>query len=399
MSRFWTYAATLTVCATLASFGGDDPRPNAPSTDPYTEGGSPELMKAAGYASMGGFKFATNDTTAIDAFMGTSDIRWIETEHFELGFALGSYQVERTEKKKILAELTELQAKLPSIKPKTKLLDPWLRAHLYAQRLEQCLDAFIELIQVDLADFPDGTKAWDLTGTYMGEGPYLGQKGKFEVLILPSEATYMSFLREQFGLSLTRTLRWNIIPEDTLTLIAHIEQAQLKKDSALHGHLGFNLGISFLNSYKHYSYDAPIWLREGIGHFMERRIDPRFNTFDSSEGSLPKVTKKSDWKTEVAKLVRSGAPPRMARLIKIKTYSEMELEDHFTTWSMIDFLVKTHPEEFANFLGTIKGRTDERGYSLATDLKEAHREAFKSVFGWSYLDFDQAWAAWVGETY
>lgn len=379
--------------------GGDDPKPNDPSTDPYTEGGKEELMKAAGYASMGGFKFATKDTATIDKFMATSDIRWIETEHFELGFALGPYVVKQAEKKEIRAELTELSKIFPTIKPKMKRLDPWLRAHMYAQRLEQAWDAFLEIIKVDPATFPDGTKGWDLTGTYMGEGPYFGQKGKFEVIIFPSEAASVSFLREYFGLSIKKTQRWNIIPEDTLAIITHTGQSQFKKDSALHAHLYFNLAINFLDGYKHYSYESPIWLREGLGHFMERRIDPRFNTFDSSEGSLPEMTKKSNWKPEVIKLIRAKSAPRMAELINVKTYGELELEHHFATWSMVDFLVSTKPEEFATFLGTIKGRTDEKGYPLTTDIKGAHRDAFKSVFGWSYSQFDTAWAEWVTADY
>jgi len=391
---------TVLLVSLISSFGGgDDPRPNDPTTDPYTEGGSEQLLKAAGYVSMGGFEFSMTDTAGIDAFMATSDIRWIETEHFQLGFALGSYKVRQADKKKIRAELTELALKLPSVKPKSKILDPWVRAHLYAQRLEHTWDDFLALAQVEASEFPDGTKGWDLTGTYMGEGPYLGQKGKYEVLILPSEAASASFLKQQFGLSIKKTQRWNVIPRDTLVLVTHIGQGSFKLDSALHGHLTFNLAINFLDGYKHYSYESAIWLREGLGHFMERKIDPRYNTFDSSEGSLAEMTKKSDWQAETKKMVRGDKAPRMAELINLKSYGELELEHHFATWSMVDFLVETRPKEFATFLGTIKGRTDSKGYALATDLKGAHRDAFKSVFNWNYSQFDKAWVAWVSETY
>lgn len=392
-------ALTLLVLP-ISSFGGDDElRRNDPATDPYTEGGSAELLKAAGYPSMGGFKFCNTDTAEIDEFMATSDIRWIETEHFELGFALGSYKVKQAEKKLFRAELAELAQVFPSIKPKAKVLDPWLRAHMYARRLEVMYQNFLELIQVDAAEFPDGTKGWDLTGTYMGEGPHLGQKGKYEVIVLPSEAASVSFLKNQFGLSIKMTQRELVIPEDALVLVTHIGQGQFKIDSALHGHLTFNMAISFLDGYKHYSYESPIWLREGLGHYLERKVDPRFNTFDSSEGSIAQMTRKEKWAPETKKLVRSGKAPRMAKLINLKTYAELKLDDHFATWSMVDFLVKTQPAKFAIFLGTIKGRTDDKGYPLSTDLKGAHREAFKAVFDWSYAQFDTAWSTWVMETY
>ena len=37
---------------------------------------------------MGGFEFATTDTAEVDEYMAVCDIKWIETEHFELGFGL-----------------------------------------------------------------------------------------------------------------------------------------------------------------------------------------------------------------------------------------------------------------------------------------------------------------------
>ena len=43
-------------------------------------GGNPELMEAAGIFSHGGFEFGKTDTKGLDAFLATSDIRWIETE-------------------------------------------------------------------------------------------------------------------------------------------------------------------------------------------------------------------------------------------------------------------------------------------------------------------------------
>ena len=110
-----------------------------PANDPYTRGGKEKYVEAAGYASMGGFEFGARDdtTTEVSALLEGVEVRWIETAHFELGIALPKVKVTKEERKKVKAELAKLQKALPVVKPDTKFLDPWLRAHLYAQRLEE----------------------------------------------------------------------------------------------------------------------------------------------------------------------------------------------------------------------------------------------------------------------
>ena len=383
----------------VAAQGKRDLPRNHPSSCPYCQG-DPELMRPAGLASHGGFEFGTTDTTGVDRLLGVCDIKWIETEHFELGFALGSHRVRQEEKKKIRAELTELAEFFPAIKPKTKILDPWLRTHLYAKRLEKVWDRFLELMQVTEDQFPaEDAPPWNLEGKYMGIGPYAGQDGKFEVLILPSEAASVLFLKDQFGLLIKRTQRWNVVDRDSLILIIHTQQGTLKNDGALHGHLAFNQTINLLDGYKHYSYDTQIWIREGLAHFVEREINPRFNTFDSSEGAVAEMTRKENWEPEVLKLIRKGEAKRMAQLLTLKDYAELELEHHYTTWSMIDYLVRSNPDGFACLNDRLHGITDERGYADGSNLNERHRDAFRDCLGLSYAEFDQAWAAWCLENY
>ena len=369
------------------------------ANDPYTLGGDPERMAAAGIVSHGGFEFATTDTAGVDDHMATSEIRWLETEHFELGFALGPYRVPAKEKKTFLAELTRLAEQLPEVDPKAKVLDPWLRAHLYAMRMEEQYARFLELVQLEQAVFPDGSKPWNRQGTYRGEGPHLGQKGKYEVLILPSEAASVEFLRHFFGLSIKRTQRWNVVERDTLTVTIHLQQGSLKSDPALHGHVAFNLMHNFLDGFEHYSYDTPIWLHEGLAHWAERRVNPDHNSFDGSEGSVPQMSKEKDWAGKTRKLVSGGKAPRMAALMRLKNYGQMSLDDHFATWSMIDFLHQTRPEGLAGLIQGLKGRTNAEGFPDGSNLPDVHRGLFQEHLAMSYSAFDAAWTAWVSEAY
>jgi hypothetical protein len=371
---------------------------NDPQECPYCEG-QIGLMELGGVVSHGGFEFGRGTTADIDALLAVNDIRWIETEHFQIGFALGPHKVKQDEKAKIRAELTKLAETFPEVKPKTKILDPWLRAHLYAQRVEECWDRFVELMQIDESAFPDGDTIWNMQGEYMGDGPYLGMKGKYELLLLPSEASSMLYLREQFGLIVRLSQRWNHMERDTISLTAHTGQGDLRDDGALHGHVVFNLTINLLDGYKHYSYELPVWIREGLGHWMERDLDPRFNTFNSAEGAVAHMTRKDKWKPEVTKLVARGEALRMAELVHLKGYGELELRHHYTTWSVVDWMIQTNPDGLACFVGELTGLVNDQGIADGSRMPDAHRDAVKECFGLSYAQLDAAWAEWVKLNY
>lgn len=377
---------------------GDETRPNDPSLCPWCHG-EPDRMKAAGIVSHGPFPFGLKDTEEVDAYLATSDIKWIETPHFELGYALAPYKVRTEERQKLRDELTELAEVLPDVKPRAKVLDPWLMAHLYARRCEKQLARFLEVAQLELDDFPDGTKHWDMTTPYFGEGPYLGMKAKFEVLILPSEPASQLYLSKQFGIRHKITQRWHLPAEQSISLTTHIQQGALRIDTALHGHVAFNLAHNFLDGFKHYSYETPVWLHEGLAHFMEREIDPHYNSFDSSEGSLASKTSKDDWGREVLKLIAADEAPRLSQLVGRKTYGELELDDHYVTWSMIDFLAREHPDALAALLGGLKGLKREDGWPDGGRVQDRQRELFRELFGGSYADFDERWRAWAREAY
>lgn len=362
-------------------------------------GGDPALLEAAGLVSHGPFPFGNEDSARVDALLAVNDVRWIESRHFRIGFALGPHKVKPEEKNKIRAELTKLAAVLPAVSPKQKILDPWLRAHLYAQRCEEIWTRFLERMRVQEEDFPATPQPWNRQGKYMGEGPYLGEREKFELLILPSEASHVTFLKHHFGLLIKQTQRWNILSRDCLIAVMHVEDGGLREDQALHGHVAFNLAINLLDGYKHYSYETPIWIREGLAHHMEREISPLYNSFDSSEGAVAAMTSKSKWEPEVKKLVLAGQAPRMAELVALKGYAELELPHHFTTWGVVDYLTRTNPEGFACLNDRLHGHVDAQGVPDGSNLLDLHRESFKECLGMSYSEFDTAFAAWVLANY
>ena len=368
-----------------------------PATCPWCHN-DPELLKKAGLVNHGPFEFGKFDVAKVHEIIPEVDIRWIETEHFRIGFGLGAQKVKLEEKKKILAELLRLKEFFPDIKPEIQILDPWMRTHLYAQRCEDIYKRFIEIAHVGDRKFK-GSEGGQQGGGYMGEVPYLGMKQKYEVLILPNEAAHLAFLMAEAGLPIRKSQRWHFIERGCISIICHAQQGRLRTDQALHGHIAFNLAHNLLDGLNHYTYDTPVWYHEGLAHFMEREVDPDYNSFDAGEGSTADTSSKSDWRPEVLKLITTEKAPRLAELLSLSTYAELKLPHHFTTWSMIDFLIKEKPAEFAKFIWLMKTHMDEKGLPTGANLAEWHRKSFKDAFGWNYQEFDEAWKAWAREAY
>ncbi len=168
--------------------------------DPYTDN-DPKRMAKAGYVNYGPFEFGSLGvdmvpSTSIAETLSYAEIIWMETEHFRFAIELPKWQVptEAATKKKLRAELTELKKVLPKINPKTRRLDPWLRAHLTAYRMEKLYDETMALFGVTDASFPQDPKnvIVDAKKTYMGYGPYLGMRGKYLVLVVEKGATCLS---------------------------------------------------------------------------------------------------------------------------------------------------------------------------------------------------------------
>ncbi|MEO0652585.1 MAG: hypothetical protein AAFZ65_18075 [Planctomycetota bacterium] len=387
----------LLLALTPAALGQkkDEVPKNHPSTDPYTQG-DPTRMVEAGIYSMGGFDFGRTDTAEIDEWMAQADIRWIETEHFEIGFALGPIKVKRADLKVIGPELDELRTVLPEVPEKPKRLDVWLRAHLFALRCEKLYARAQDLLGVTDADFPDRPlDFYSYDQKYMGMGPYLGQKSKYEVLILPSETLAKEYNIKHYGISVVDTQRWNMVDRGALTVTVTGDGYLAKSDLALYGHLAFQLAVNLLDGYKMYTYEVPIYFREGLAHVFEREVQPDFNSFDADEGSTAEVSREDDWIGEVRDLIKSEEATSLSKLTRLRSYGEMTLEDHYSAWSKVQYMAYAHPEATAKFLDRIAGLMNDQHVPDGSNLLDHHRDAVQEFFGMSYAQFDAAWAAWV----
>jgi hypothetical protein len=352
----------------------------------------PALMKAAGIVSHGPIPIGPKGSAWIVSNLPTTQWVFLETAHIRWASSLGTCNVEMEDKQRVLAELARLKLVLPTVPDEPKRLDPFLRLHLFAMKGEEFYARFQKLLGVTDADFAPQTK----TGQpYMGAGPFLGEKDKFELVIHASRATHSLFTKEFAGVTVPDALRYHLKEQHKMIASVQAEDPDLKKDKWLFPHVVHLLSHLCLCAYKHFNYDPPLWLDEGLALCMEKEIDPASTTLEGEEGGKVMVHGPKDWWVGTRKMVADGDQRRLGQLLVLKELSQLDEDSKLTCWSMLRFLIDVHGEKLAPFLGGVKGQLDEKGAPSSTDLPELQRKLMKDLWGWNPVSFDDAWTTWV----
>lgn len=353
----------------------------------------PKLLAAAGLVSHGPMSIAQGTSEEFEKSLPGPDWIFLESKHLRWAFSLGPQVVSTADKPRVDAELARLKKLLPTVPLKAEKLDPYLRLHILVMRSEEFYERFQRLLKVTDADFPASRQD---TGPYMGNGSFLGEKGKYEVYIHTNRVLHRKFIKRATGAEVADSLRWHFIPEHKLTVsIPAIDE--LKDDAGLFPHVVHNLSHLFFCGYKHFSYDPPVWLDEGLAHVMEKEIDPKSMTFDGEEGSLPEKGGSSNWTEEARKIVGLGKAVTLPELIHKNAFGDLAKMDHIIIWSKVQFLVEKHPDALAKFIGEIKGQLDDQGYPSGKDIKSLQRKSLKSVWNWTPENLETEWRVWLAK--
>ena len=400
-----TLIASLLACASLVA---QDKQPKW-KLDPYTKN-KPEALQKAGYVSFGPFAFGgkgsgTAQTTDIEKTVPYSQIRWIETAHFRIGVELPEWTVpmDPATRAKIRGELERLAEKIPGVDPKTRKLDPWLRAHLFAQRCEDIYSEFRTMAGVKDEDFPqDAKNVVKLPGSaYMGYGPYLGMKDKYLVLLFDSATPFQAYMKEYLGRDSKFGQRWHFKDVGCLifTVATECDGGRLKHDTSLHCCTAFNLSQCLLDGFRYYNYDLPVWIREGIAHWFERRVDEKWNSYDQTEGSPADLRTTWKWKPLMKAMAGSTKYRSFSECYQWRDFGDIKFEDHVAIWSRMDYLLSLDHAKWKAFLFDVKGRVNEDWSPNSEDLVGATRDALQKAYGISVLQMDEKWTEWVKATY
>jgi hypothetical protein len=402
----WLLLALTGAAPALAQKGD---KPAKWRIDPYTKN-DPAAMAKAGYVSFGPFPFGSIadkpvDSSQVDASLEYIQILWVETKHFRIGLNLPAWPVplDPETRGKIRKELEELQKVLPGVNPKTRTLDPWLRLHLTAMRMEKLYTETSALFGVKDEDFPaDPAKVVVQPGArYMGYGPFMGMKDKFLVFVVEKLGPYQQYMKAYIGRDTKYPQRWHFkeISSLLIGLATESDRFPLKHDTALHCALAFNVGQNLLDGFRYYSYDLPVWIREGFGHWNSRRISGDWPSFDQNEGSIADMKDIDRWAPYCRGLLGTDKITPFPEAAAWRDFGNIKFDDHVAVWSRIDWLISQGPEKWQKFIFGVKGRVDANWAPDQTDLVGATREALQQAYGVSFLDFDRKWSEWVKAHY
>ncbi len=374
--------------------------------DPYTKNET-EALEKAGIVKLGPIGWRPSFTSErIEQALGDVKIRWIETPHFRLGCAVKSWKVPSHPKKvrkRVYEEIARLRKKLPTVKKKPKTLSPWLRAHLFAQRLEELYAEIQEILGVTDESFPkDGEK---IDGEYMGRGPYLGVKGKFNVLILQKESDCARFLSTFTPSKGTDPSRWfTAEPADCFLFATAVEFAEeaYKDDTAMWAHVQFNLVSNLTDAYRGYMYRMPVWWQEGLAHDFRREVYEERNAFSGIADKTERLFKKefSNWEKRCYGLIKHGLTKPARVTCTQFTHNKLKFVDHIEIWSRVQFLRSLGDDKFGKLIHALSGCYTAQGTGAPKEyILKVQEQAIQDIWGWSLDEFDEAWKKWAKKKY
>lgn len=369
---------------------GVDDESALPALDPYTEG-RPEALARAGYDALGRFPWAAgHDTAAIDEVVGQR-LLWVETAHFRLGSSLPAYRVkgDPRERKKLRDELARLGERLDGVKPRARELDPWLRVHLFARRLEDLYAEFAERMGAD----DEGLELEDGTHAPLG-GAYMGQRERFTVLLCAKTSTLGRYTEHFLGQGADVAVHHAFAPSSGLffgAALAHL--LGYDSDSALHVLVAQGVTANLVDGFRGYARLTPIWVRQGLASWFARRVDARWCLY---RGYRPKDEDDWRWEPRVRKRVEQRYYPTTEEVLRWDHDSTWGLAQDLVSWSRVDFLMQREGGRPGLLLYELNEPLTEAGPEA---LAELQRRALLRAFDLEPDAFDAAWAAWVERSY
>lgn len=329
----------------------------------------------------------------------------IETPHFKLACALGPMKLpsDDAERRRIEADLKTLTARgIEGLRGKSRL-DTRARAHLYGLRLERVYADVLELLAMTDADFPAiPPRARD--ADYAGEGPFLGMPKPFTVLLTERETTLARYVQTYGNRACTPVgVRHFFQSEGTLFLgiAADGNEGRLRDDKVLHAALVYNTVHNLLDGFRYYWHETPLWLQEGTAHWFRRQVLEDMDLYTWIPPDLPERNRRTDWRATALARARLGNFTPLREVLGWIDDRAVRFGDQIAIWSRIDFLQRRHPGALGRILRATK-RAQPSDQSATPDdqaLVERQRAALADVLGLDPDRFDDAWVAFVKETY
>ncbi|MBC8406258.1 MAG: hypothetical protein H8E15_13620 [Planctomycetes bacterium] len=320
---------------------------------------------------------------------------YLETDHCRFASSLGELSLGKKDRKRLAPELDLLRLYFPKLPLLPKKLTAEQYLFLMGMRMEKLYRDVQKVLQVSDADFPASRAAQRGEGAYMGDGPYLGEREKFDFILHREMRTHEEFALEQRGVNVKDSARWHNRAPSKMILSMPCHDSDLSKDQWLWPHLAHNATHMMLDGYKFFAYDIPLWLTEGFALYFEKQIEPDSWTREGGEGVFFERERSKDWAGDVRKLGQKQKHAKVTKLMHAKGPADLDRDAHLTIWSMTNFLIEKYPDQYAQLLGTLKAQLDEQGYPTGRGMLDLQRKQFKEIWDWTPMQLEEKWLLWV----
>ncbi len=356
--------------------------------------------------SHGDFRFARSDSKVVEEIFNGVDIYWIEGEHIKLGFADVTFLMWPTGSGRPGGvesgdEPDKGSGPMRSLASGALAFEPFARAHAYLERAENLYIRMQEVLLVEDKDFPEvneyGVKAPSkIKGQgYMGEGPFLGQVGKYEVLLLPGQVEFDAYAKSDMGKLGDGTNLKRMEDTDAQSTSLHLMDGAMWDDDGVTGYMLHHLVHALLTGYKHDNYPTPPWIQEGLAHALERESSPQFTSFCGPAEVTASGSKVNNWTSEMNEILRKRKKPYLDSLLGKASVSSFTHEDHIMAWSMVRFLLDKHPDAFAAINADLHGIGEGKRRIGMPQVLVAQKDAFDEHLHMDYAEFDKQWSKWA----
>lgn len=363
--------------------------------DPWTGG---EGWERLGYVRVGSLLLPGPSTSEeVEQVLGGIPMLWVETAHFKLGSSLKTYRLQRDadEEQKLEAELDALGEKLGRFKAPRNELDPWLRLHLAAQRLEALYADFV-------ATFELGDVAFGPPAEGMGAGPYLGQKEKFLVLLLEKSGSLARYTRRFTESEQLFSYRYGFTDGGYFFGVAaeSLRQNGYALDAPLHTVMAFGVVQNLVDGFRGTWGAAPLWFKYGLGHRASRAIDPRWNLYEGGSGHVDQRDDAWVWEPRIRGLVANEVYPSFEEMLGWAQWDQMKQRDHMMAWSRVTWLLERKQSDPRAFLMGVTEPPPEGQWEVPPELRASRQAAaFVAAFGGTPAELEAEWVRHVKKRY
>jgi len=314
----------------------------------------------------------------VAAQLGIKDGEWLalQTPHFKIFTTLKTSTAKFGDSVYARADLERLKKLMPDVQfgPEGARIDEHQRAHLYHIRLERQYAHFAALT--------NNTK------------PNLGMAAMYEIYLFSDYTVHHDFCDRYIGGRNDKGgVQWHIQEPPNFILFSCSESQVMaltaKGDGPLANHLAHNVAHLLVDGYNGYFRETPAWLEEGLGHYYERRENPRWNNFCWAEGKPPTDFTKPDWETIIFSLVRRDKDTPFGQWCEMLQPGELTGIENGLSWSIVRWMIETEPIRFTKMLDAM--------HDVQRNLKPG--ELLQDAFDCSPNVLYQRWREYVLKEY